>query len=164
MQKILLTILLFSLSILLQNKAYAQKSFNIDKGGKVKRIKYYVGQDIRLKYNDSKIIGQITALGDSSITVQGINIPISTIDYVIHPRQAFIWWFLRNAGYRAGVGYFILDAGNRLINNDSPVVDDHTITVSVPLIGIGAIGSLMKNKRFRNNGYNMNVNDMSIIK
>lgn len=154
--------MLIPISLIFSLQGLAQQSFNIDKRGKVKRIKYYVGQDINLHYSNTKLYGHLTALNDSSITVEGVVIPISTIKYVVHPRQAFIWVFIRKVGYRAGIGYFILDAGNRLINSESPAVDAHTLNVSIPLIGLGAIGSLIKNKRFKNKGYNMGVNDLSI--
>lgn len=164
MQKYLLIFFITIFTFGLQLDSAAQKTFNINKRGKVKRIKYYIGQDITLKYNDTKQFGQITAMGDSSISLEGVVIPLSSIDYVVHPRKAFIWWFLRNVGYRAGVGYFILDGGNRLIYNESPIIDDRTLSISIPLIGLGVIGSLMKNRRFQNKGYNMNINDMELIK
>lgn len=162
MQKLFFQVLLITTCLIFSLQGLAQQSFNIDKRGKVKRVKYYIGQDINLRYNNTKLYGQITALNDSSITVEGVNIPISTINYVVHLRQAFIWVFIRKVGYRAGIGYFMLDAGNRLINNESPAVDAHTLNVSLPLIGLGVVGSLMKNKRFKNKGYNMRVNDLSI--
>ncbi len=147
---------------IISNHLDAQQSFNIDKRGKIKRIKYYPGQNIQLSYNSNKIRGQIVGLTDSSLIVNEETILISSIDYVVHPRQAFIWTFIRKVGYRAAIGYTLLDGGTRVGNNSSPIIDDHLLKVMVPLFSAGIIGSIMKNRRYRNKGYNMGVNDLSM--
>lgn len=139
-----------------------QQSFNINKSGKIKRIKYFKGQEIQLKVNDNRIKGTITALTDSSLTISDVIVPISTINYVIHPRIAFIWGFIRKIGFRASIGYLLLDGGTRVSNNSTPIIDDHLLKVTTPLLSAGAIGSIFKNRRFKNKGHNMRVNDISM--
>lgn len=155
-------ITLLLLFLLFSSTSYAQQSFNIDKRGKVKRVKYYPGQQIQLSYSSIKIKGQLVGLTDSALIVNDVTIPVAAIDYVIHPRQAFIWVFIRKVGYRAAIGYALLDGGTRVANNASPIIDDHLLKVTVPLLSAGIIGSIMKNRRYRNKGYNMGINDLSM--
>jgi hypothetical protein len=142
-----------------QSTCFSQTSLAIDKGGKVKRIHFYTGYRIEVKVKEEKksIVGFIENVEDSAIILEGRRIKISEIDYVINPNGAYIWRFLSAVGIKGGLVYFTLDAGNRLINGDRPVIDDKVLKVSVPILFVGVVATLLKNKKYRNDGSNIKI-------
>lgn len=137
----------------------AQTSFAIDKGGRVKRVHFYTGNAIIVKVQEEKkvIKGFIENVEDSAIILEGRRIKLNQIDYVINPNGPFIWSLLSQLGIKGGILYFTLDAGNRLISKEYPIVDDKTLKVVIPFIAVGVIATLIMNKKYRNDGTNFKI-------
>ena len=78
-------------------------------------------------------------------------------DYVINPNGTYFWSKLRELAFKGGILYFTLDAGNRLISKEYPIVDDKTLKVVIPFIAVGVIATLIMNKKYRNDGTNFKI-------
>jgi len=143
----------------IQTTCISQTSLAVDKGGKVKRIHFYTGSTIIVKVKEEKEIikGYIGNVEDSAIILEGRRVKLSQIDYIINPNGPYIWRLLSQLGIKGGIVYFTLDAGNRLISNDRPIVDDKTLKVVIPFLAVGVIATLLKNKKYKNDGTNIKI-------
>lgn len=152
-------ILLLIIIILAIPKAEAQTSFAIDKGGKVKRVHFYIGNLIGVKdlKTDIKYFGELTLISDSMIAVDGQNIMIKDIDFVIDPTGRYGWKLLSSLSLTAAVLYFGLDTGNRIINNETPYVDNRTLKITLPLLGVGLAARWLSIKKLKHKDNNMKM-------
>lgn len=117
----------------------AQQYLVVQKRGSVKNFKYQAGDDIALQtYGvDFPIRGEITKMSDSSLTIDSyINIRLSDISEVLRPRR-YLQKLSRLFFIRGGIAYVAIVGVNGLINNDSPVIDEQTLTISAVMIAIG---------------------------
>lgn len=146
--KLLLTLILFlALSIAVN----AQKILLLEKPGTVKNIKYRVGDQIYIKTKDKlKFSGTINIITDSSIIVNyDVEILIKDIT-IVFQEMWFISLFSRVA-YISGAGYLILDAFNRTINNEYPIIDKSSFIIGASLIGGGLLMKANSYKRCKIN-------------
>lgn len=113
----------------------AQRVLLVEKPGRFKNYKYFVGNDIVLKtapYGE-KHEGVIHEVTDTSILINFDNeIMIEDIEMILRPRWGLN--LLSKVTRVAGAGYFILDVVNRAINNQSPVVNENTLMISAGLV------------------------------
>jgi len=130
--KILFIILLLGL---LAHGTTAQRVLLVEKPGKFKNYKFFVGDDIVLKiapYGE-KHEGTIHEISDTSLLINFDNeIMIEDIQMILRPRWGMN--ILSKVTRIAGAGYFILDVVNRSINNQAPVVDENTLMISAGLV------------------------------
>ena len=146
--KLLLTVILFlALSIVVN----AQMILLLEKPGTVKNIKYRAGDQIYIKTKDElKFSGTINIITDSSIIVNyDVEILIKDIT-IVFQEMWFISLFSRVA-YISGAGYLILDAFNRTINNEYPIIDKSSFVIGTSLIGGGLLMKANSYKRCKIN-------------
>lgn len=137
-----------------------QRYLVLDKPGKVKRLRFLVGQEItfRLKNDPIMYSDVITAIEDSSFTIFGTRVPLREVDRVVVHSQN---WFV-NVGSvllpAAGVIYFVADNINPVIQGrDGFSVSRGSVVVGASLLIPGIIlkafqkrsHKIGKNKRLR---------------
>jgi hypothetical protein len=133
---------------LIVNFADAQRILLVEKPGKFKNFKYFVGNDITLKtYPDGlKQKGTIHVITDTSIVINFDNeIMLEEIQMILRRRWGFS--LVSKITRIAGAGYFLLDVVNRAINNDSPVVDKNTVMISAGLVAFSYALVPLHNRR-----------------
>lgn len=129
---------------------FSQKIVAFDKRGKVKRIKYFEGEYIKLKeHNGEKTEGIILLIKDSSFVVEGKQINLDSVKKVYNTQKFLGFKMLYQVSIRAGVIYFPLVTFNRLINQDDPVLSEPAATVSGIFIGTALISKLIYNRGYK---------------
>ncbi|MEE4256041.1 MAG: hypothetical protein V2I47_03305 [Bacteroidales bacterium] len=120
---------------LLVSDVFAQRVLLVEKPGKFKNYKYFVGDEIVLKiapYGE-KLEGILHEVTDTSLLINFDNeIMLDDIQVILRPRWGMN--ILSKVTRIAGAGYFVLDVVNRTINNQSPVVDKNTLMISAGLV------------------------------
>lgn len=150
---VLLTVLL-SISF----SSNAQRSLGLDKPGKVKRIHFYEGGNIRVKLiSKEKVAGHLDAIYDSSFVIEGRKILLSEIETVYTVRKPLR--FLGGAFMVAGAFYFTLDAVNNLFNYAARgyVFSNSVWLPSAIAVGGGAIMYYFSIRRTKVNSQNFKV-------
>ena len=119
-----------------------QKFLALDKPGKIKRVRFFVGQEItfRLKNDPITYRDYITAIDDSSFTIFGTKVPIRDVDRIILRSNS---WFVNQGSVllpAAGVIYFLADNLNPVIQgNEGFSVSRGSVVVAAGLVGTGII-------------------------
>ena len=144
-------ILFFTLFLfLLAPDVIAQRILLVEKPGRFKNYKYFVGDDIALKvapFNE-KHEGIIYEITDTSLLINfDDEIMLDDIQMILRPRWGLT--LLSKVTRIAGAGYFILDVVNRSINNQSPIVDDNTLMISAGLVAFSYALVPLHNKRIK---------------
>ncbi len=147
---VLIRILVFLSLCLLVNTMDAQRVLLVEKPGKFKNFKYFVGDDITLKtlpYSE-KQSGTIHEITDTSILINFDNeIMIDDIDMILKRRWGIS--LLAKITRIAGAGYFVLDVVNRTINNDSPIVTQNTALISAGMVAFSYALLPLQNRRMK---------------
>jgi len=120
--------------------AFAQHSLGLDKKGKIKRLHFYAGSNIKIKMIDKeRISGRIDAIYDSSFVIEGRKIELNQVDMVYSTRPAIR--FIGGALMVSGAFYFTIDAVNNLLNYEARgyVFSNSVWTPSAIAVGSGAI-------------------------
>jgi len=147
---VLFRILVFLMICLTANVVDAQRILLIEKPGKFKNYKYFVGDDIMVKTlpYDQKHQGRIHEITDTSILINFDNeIMLEDIQMVLRKRKGL--GLLSKVTRIAGAGYFILDVVNRTINNDSPIVHENTLMISAGLVAFSYALVPLHNKHLK---------------
>ncbi len=127
-------------TMVLLTPASGQTSYLVvEKPGTVKNHKYVQGNEIAVKANyrgmESILRGRITALSDSTITINGRQvIHIEDITTIFHTRNLFP--LLTDVGWKAGSGFFLLDVINGLLTKRKPVIQKGAVIISGSLIAV----------------------------
>lgn len=146
----LVSILFLLCAFFISFSSYGQKFLAIDKGGRVKRIKFFESDFIHLKTNsDSIVSGQITRLKDTSFVVERTEVSLSSIKYVSFSDKNYGLKLISTLAFTAGIGYFTLDSGNRLINNDQPIVHNNAVKVGSIFMGVAFLSKVLSARKFR---------------
>jgi hypothetical protein len=133
------------------NLAIAQKilALDVDKPGKVKRIRYQQNDYISLKtINNQFVEGEIAKIEDSSFWVKDQKITLDSIKFIKKTQGGYGWSLIGNISLLAGLGYFSLDATNRIINSDKPIVPRRTLLSSSVFLGIFATTAIINNRKY----------------
>ncbi len=147
-QKVLVLGLLLLMGCSFQ--AQAQKILVLDKRGKVKRLRYYEGEWIKLKLLSGQLLmGKIAQLSDSSFRVSGHLVRLDSVKRVYNTQKLLGLKLTGAILSTAGVIYFPLDSFNRIINDDSPVFNESSAKVSGLLLGAGLICIGISNKSYK---------------
>lgn len=135
---------------LMVNSADAQRILLVEKQGKFKNYKYFVGSDITVRtapYGD-KSGGTIHEITDTSILINFDNeIMLEDIQMVMRPRWGL--GLLSKITRVAGAGYFILDVVNNSINGSPTIVDKNTLMISAGLVAFSYALVPIHNKRIK---------------
>ena len=143
--------LFFSLFLLcLSTNVYSQKILAFDKSGKVKRIKYYEGEFIKLKTVDGFVYeGVITQINDSSFFIDSKSFQLSSVKKVYNTQKLYGFRILGGVFITAGAVYFPLDSFNKLINNDDPLLSTESAAISEAFLGTGFICAAIANRGYK---------------
>ena len=134
----------------LSTPLFSQKIVAFDKRGKVKRIKYYEHEFIRLKMlNGSRVQGEISTIKDSSFVVGLKEVPLDSVAIVYNTQKLYGLNVVGKVFIIAGIAYFPIDTFNRLINDDDPLVSGKSAAISGAFLGAGLISSLFVNKGYK---------------
>lgn len=123
----------------------AERFLVLEKRGKVKRIRYYIGSEIQFKLkNDPTIYSPIIEdVRESSLIVFDTEIPLSEIEYVIlNPRRPLIK-LLSRFFIIGGLGYFLIDLAN---NSFSTTKESVLISSSFAAAGLALKPLLVRRK------------------
>jgi len=118
----------------------AQKILLLQHPGKAKRFFYKTGDKIFMRVGEPAyaLNGEITAIGDSTVTVdKNFTVPFSKVHKVSRPR-----WFLRGSWPKlaiASAAYSLISIINRGSNNEKPLIDNTIPIVSGSLLGLAAV-------------------------
>ena len=158
-------ILLFlAMGLMLSSSAQAQRVLLIEKPGKFKNYKYFVGNSIVFKTIPSgeKYDGIIHDITDTSIVINFDNeIMLSDIEMIMRPRWGF--GLLSKATRIAGAGYFLLDVVNNSINGHPTIVNKNTVMISAGLVAFSYLIVPMHNKKMKpGNPWRIKVLNMSM--
>lgn len=147
----------FLLLLLLSFDSFCQhqKYLVLDKPGRVKRIRFYVGDEInfKLKGENIKYKDIITAITDSTIYIRGTHIKLSEIKSIIITSENGL---LNSAIYtlpRAGAVYFIADTFNSWFSRDQIEISKSAIVVGSALIGSSLILRTFRKRTYRINNF-----------
>jgi hypothetical protein len=130
----------------------SQKYLVLDKPGKVKRIRFFVGNEITFRLKGDPVLYRdvITAVDDSSFTIFGTKVLIKDVDRIILRSQS---WFVNQGSFllpAAGVIYFLADNLNPVIQGGEKLaISRGSVIVSASLIGAGLVLRLFQKKEHR---------------
>lgn len=120
--------------------AEAQKILLLQHPGKNGRFLYKTGERIFMRVGEPSfsLNGEITAIGDSTITVdKNFTIPISKVHQVLRPRH-----FLQGTWPKliiASAAYSLASVINRGSHNEKPLIDNTIPIVSGSFLGLAAV-------------------------
>ena len=139
MKRLLITFFLIGFFII---SSFSQNIFLLQKSRGFKNYKYYPGDHIHVKMKADSVVreisGVLTGVFDSSIIVNGSEeVYIRDITVVFRNRQMVR--LTKNLCYIAGAGYFFIDALNRTINHEYPVVTESTLKTGIIIAGSGLV-------------------------
>lgn len=124
----------------------------LEKQGKVKRIRYYVGSKIEFKLKSDPTLYRtsIEAIKDSAVVIHETTIPLSQFSSVyIHPKRP-LSRILSTFFMVAGIGYFALDT----VNNEFSPTGGTFMTSGVFIAPSLALLLTLKKRRIKLNKQN----------
>ena len=127
-------------------------ALDVTKVNGFKRIKYYIGDEIRYKNaeNNRRYKGKIVALSDSLIVFENKTVVnIKDIKVVYRDNANFVTRSLARFCLVFGPGFLGLDTFNNLINRRKPIVNDLAIQEGAAFVGAGLILDNMMKKRYK---------------
>lgn len=130
--------------------SFAQKMVAFDKKGKVKRVRYYVGDEISVGLMDNTFLfGQITKIEEKSFRIDNETIEKDSVKYVYLSRDQSALKIFSRAFFTAGAVYFPMVTFNRTINGDRPIVTESAAIISGSLITSSILLNLLTKKKYR---------------
>ena len=142
----------------------AQKFLSLDKGGKIKRIKFYEGDYIHIKTVDHlSHHGVISQLLDSSFILNNQEVFINEVSSVVFKNKSYGLNLISGVSFLAGIGYFAIDTSNRLINDDKPKIHSNTSRSSLAFLSVAIVSKVLSNKTYKvNKKHRLKIIDISI--
>jgi len=146
MRAICITVVLLALAM----SSFSQQFLLLEKAGTFKNYKFFIGDEISfiLTKDGRRIDGEITRIADSTFVVNNQEeFGVGDVKSVVKSRFFFSFF-----GYGAMIGgafYLSLDAINRAINGDSPVVTAETAVIGGAMIGGGWLLSQFRERNIR---------------
>lgn len=143
-------ILVFIMLIMQAPCLDAQWVLLVEKPGKFKNFKYFIGSDIIVKTMPygTRHEGTLHEINDTSILINFDN-EIMLEDITMVMRRRWGWSLLSKATRIAGAGYFALDIFNRAINGQGPVVQESTLIISAGMVAFSYALVPIQHKRMR---------------
>ncbi len=128
--RILFVIITFSL---LGHDLFAKHIIVLRHKNKVKSVKLYVNNIVKIKTNDAEFFGRITMITDYSVILnKQIELETEDIKQIAIPRNLALQ--AKTIIPLAGVAYVGLDAGNRAMNDEKPVFDKSTVMIGSGMV------------------------------
>jgi len=128
----------------------AQKIIAFDKSGRVKRVRYYKGELIKLNISSGeRIFGTIDSISDSSFTVEGKPIELKEVTRIYNTQKLAGFKFFSGFFIKGGFAYLPLVTVNRAINNDDPIFRKQAAIISGSLLSTGLIFKAIANKSYK---------------
>lgn len=127
----------------------------LDKPGRIKRIRYYTGDEIifKLKGDKTTYSTLIQAVADSSIRVRDTDISIKDIRAIIrHSENGFLYQASRILP-KAGILYFLADTFNPIFRGEKPHVSRSGVVVGSTLFLGGNALKLFRKRTLKVNNY-----------
>lgn len=125
----------------------------LEKPGKGKRIRYFVGDEIEFKKWDEKEFfkGTIVELSDTSFFVNDmIEIKLNEVEALADRSSVEGVRSITNRAFLVIPVIFLFSAANNTFNTgDNPIISEEVYPVSAVFAGIGLLGLLYKGKRYR---------------
>jgi len=143
-------ILIVLIFCLLLPTVQAQRILLVEKQGKFKNYKYFVGDDITLRTipSGTKFYGVIHVITDTSIVINfDIEIMLEDIEKILRPRWGF--GLLSKITRIAGAGYFVIDVVNNAITGQPALVNENTAIASASLIAFSYALVPLHNRRIK---------------
>jgi hypothetical protein len=147
-------IFLFCLFFLFSFEALTQQKYLVlDKPGRVKRIRFYVGDEISFRLTGDRMVitDQITAVTDTSIVIRNTHVPIREISAIIIRYDNNL---LNQAIYflpRAGIVFFLADTINPLLNWGELRVSRWGVTVGGSMVASSFVLRAFRTRTYRIN-------------
>jgi hypothetical protein len=140
----------------LYSESFSQEKYLVlDKPGRIKRIRYYSGDEIifKLKGDITTYSTMIQAIGDSTILVRDTPIPIRNIHSITkHSENGFLYQAARILP-KAGMLYFLADTFNPVFRGEKPDISRSGVVVGGTLIAGGYALKLFRKRTYRINNY-----------
>ena len=140
-------ILLLIFMTFLRPLAFSQHYLLIEKPGKIKHFLYKTGDPILLKtsLNKKTLVGEINTI-DPAFLVIGYDqkVDLDKIHAVLKPN--FFPPLFSHLTRAAGIGYFVIDVVNNLINGDRVFVPE-TMIISTGLVGVSFLFNPFRNRK-----------------
>ena len=137
------------LFLILISTASAQKMIAFDKRGKVKRVRYFLGEEIKVGLlNKVFVYGQITRIEENQFSIGTKVIQTDSVKYVYSRDQSAVNLFSEIL-FTAGAAYFPLVTFNRAINSDRPIISETAAIISGSLITGGILLNLLTKKKYK---------------
>ena len=152
------------LMLLISNCLYVsgQKLIVLENKITMKRIRFYENDIIRIKskYMNKSYNGFLNTIKDSSIIVNGNEIPLSDVGTIVIDRVR-IQKLSMITGF-SGLIYGSLGILNNLIDDETPIISNSTTIGSGGLLGITAILYPFRRKNLKiNRGWNVMIVNLS---
>ncbi len=132
-----------------------EKYLVLDKPGRIKRMRFYVGDELKFKLAGERHLYKdvIEAISDTNITIRGTWIPIREIAAVVQYKEGNL---LKQAIYvlpRAGILYFLADTFNPIFTGGEVSVSRSGVILSSSLIAGSLVLRLFTKRTYRINNY-----------
>jgi len=125
----------------------------LEKPGKGKRIRYYLGDEIEFKKwdEDDFYKGAIVHFSDSSFFVDDmVEIKLREVEALADRSSVEGVRRLTTRAFLVIPTIFLFSAANNIFNTgDTPVISEEVYPVAAVFAGIGALGFLYKGRRYR---------------
>jgi hypothetical protein len=141
----------------------AQRILIVEKPGKFKNFKYFVGSDISLRIlpAGNRVSGIIHEITDSSILINYDNeIMLSDIERVIKNRWGFS--LLSKVTRISGAGYFVIDALNSVITGNPTIVTEKTAIISGSLVAFSYVLVPLHSRPLKKGKWRIKILNMSM--
>jgi hypothetical protein len=127
----------------------------LDKPGKVKRLRFRVGDEVSIKLKDDRreYRDVITHVTDTSIVIMGTDVPLSGIRAVVVRREAGLARGLVKVLPRAGLLYILAATYNPIFRGDLPDYDWSNVRVGAIVGGSALLLVPLLQRTYRINGF-----------
>jgi hypothetical protein len=167
MRVIKIIIVLLSSVFLFPEAVHSQKFLALEKHGRVKRLRFFVNDNISVRLNGEKFFrnGSIEEFTDSSFFLNGENILLKRINAVHVSKTKGGHALLRQlAFYLPAGGAFILGlaAANSAINNESPLLPKNTLYTAGGMVVTGLLLYPLTFRVYRTGRHPLKIIDVTI--
>ncbi len=136
-------LLLFLSLLFISSAGLAQKVLVLEHAKRAKRIRYYDGDQIFIRYGveKMKIKGELRLYTDSIIYVENNKVPLDSIHSINIKKHNVLAWLGKDLGIKGAILYSIISGVNTLATNDYSMLRRSTVYV-VPA-GLALAGGIM---------------------
>ena len=149
MTKIGFSLLMF-LFLFISTASNAQKMVAFDKRGKVKRVRFFHGDFLKLQLlNGTFIEGEIIEILTDTFKIGKNSIPLDSVKFVYLSKGKQLLNTASGFLITGGLAYPPLVTFNRAVNDDSPLVKKSTVIISGGMLLGGVLLKSLNSRKFR---------------